>query len=265
MLYGEFWFITQKGSPIMTQYDSLADAYSNGFRFSHTQNRAPYETLLQVVGLPFQPTAEILDLACGDGALTRMLAHGWPKSVIGVDESEKMLAVARKRRQPNDPISYIPADCSRPMSLLNSKTYDLVTAAFLLNYSSTIEMLRGCAANIAKHLKPGGRFVGLTGRCENPVFPLLPGASHWTEWVDEGFKPGSRIRIHLYDNFGRKICDFYYHWWPVEAYEDAFDRAELVGLTWTPVRINLVDREVTPNWADLEDCTSAIVISAKKP
>lgn len=99
----------------------------------------------------------VLDVACGEGFYTRQLRRLGAARVVGVDLSEGMIALARKQeaRQPLG-IDYQVGDAK---CLTLPATYDLVIAAYLLNYASTREELRAMGAGIAGCLKPGGRFV----------------------------------------------------------------------------------------------------------
>ena len=99
----------------------------------------------------------VLDLACGEGFHTRVLKQRGAGRVVGVDLSAAMIDLARQEesRQPLG-IEYIVQDAKK---LELRETFDLVFAAYLLNYaSSRSELLEMCQA-IARHLKPGGRFV----------------------------------------------------------------------------------------------------------
>src|SRR4051794_8494573 len=74
-------------------YDLLAP------KFDHTPFRTPDEVLESVAGVLARlgPVADGLDLCCGTGAGTQVLARVCRQSVTGVDFSSGMLAVARER------------------------------------------------------------------------------------------------------------------------------------------------------------------------
>ncbi|MEN3359501.1 MAG: trans-aconitate 2-methyltransferase [Mycobacteriales bacterium] len=70
------------------QYDVYADERSRPF----------YELLARV---PVQRPRQVVDLGCGNGALTAALAERWPEAaVLGVDSSAEMLAEAAGRELP---------------------------------------------------------------------------------------------------------------------------------------------------------------------
>ena len=65
-------------------------------RFADQRNR-PFHEL--VARIDATAPANVVDLGCGDGALTATLAERWPTaSVVGVDSSEEMLASAASRK-----------------------------------------------------------------------------------------------------------------------------------------------------------------------
>jgi trans-aconitate 2-methyltransferase len=72
-------------------------------RFAEERSR-PFHELVGRVGAA--DPARVVDLGCGDGALTSALAARWPRaSVLGVDSSESMLADAAARK--SDRLSFV--------------------------------------------------------------------------------------------------------------------------------------------------------------
>ncbi len=70
---------------------------------------------------------DVLDVACGTGDLTAMLAAWGPRQIVGADFCPEMLALARKKF-PHLRIEWLPADA---MSLpFAPESFDVVTIAF---------------------------------------------------------------------------------------------------------------------------------------
>jgi ubiquinone/menaquinone biosynthesis C-methylase UbiE len=112
-------------------------------------------TLFKLLGEPAGKS--VLDLACGEGFHTRVLRQKGAARVVGVDISAAMIGLAREA-EAHAPlgIEYIVADVKE---LALGETFDVVFAAYLLNYAQTErELLQMCQA-IAGHLRPGGRFI----------------------------------------------------------------------------------------------------------
>jgi SAM-dependent methyltransferase len=98
-----------------------------------------------------QPGESILDLGCGDGALTVKILEAGAK-VTGVDASESMIAAARARG--------VSAHVANGEALEFGPEFDAVFSNAALHW-----MLDGSAvaAGVHRALKPGGRFVGEMG------------------------------------------------------------------------------------------------------
>jgi len=98
-----------------------------------------------------KPGERILDLGCGDGALTEKLAAGGAR-VVGVDASPEMIAIATGRG--------LDARVVAGEDLRFDAEFDAVFSNAALHW-----MLkpREVAANVLLALKPGGRFVGEFG------------------------------------------------------------------------------------------------------
>ena len=93
----------------------------------------------------------ILDLGCGDGALTAKLA-AIGVEVTGIDHSESMVEAARK----------LGLDIQRAdMHDFNlQRHFDAVFTNAVLHWTRDIDAVAAC---VTRHLKPGARFVGEFG------------------------------------------------------------------------------------------------------
>ena len=155
--------------------------------------------------LPEVDGRRVLDLGCGAGQLARYLATTGAAEVVGIDVSERMLALARAEwdhprvtycRGAVEEVTFPPA------------RFDLVVSSLVLHY---VDDYRGLVVRIAEWLAPGGFLVYST---EHPIFTArLPGdgwvlddAGRRTRWgldryADEGareetwFIPGVR-KVH---------------------------------------------------------------------
>jgi len=91
--------------------------------------------------------------------------------VVGVDLSPGMIELAR-REEERAPlgIDYLVHDVKQ---LALDETFDIVVAAYLLNYAQTAAELVEMGAAIRRHLKPGGRFVTVNNNPRHDVEVLL--------------------------------------------------------------------------------------------
>ncbi len=99
-----------------------------------------------------RPGVSVLDLACGTGAVTSHLADAGA-TVVGLDSSAKMIAVA-KERVPN--ATFVVGDM-RDFNL--GQRFDLVICAFnSLQHMLTGQAFRAALKQVKRHLAPDGVF-----------------------------------------------------------------------------------------------------------
>lgn len=151
-----------------TDYNLIAEEYKRA-KLQPWRTHIESFTLFNLVGDP--AGRSVLDLACGEGFHTRVLRQKGAARVVGVDISAAMIELAREAeaRAPLG-IEYVVGDVKE---LALDETFDVVFAAYLLNYAQTERELRQMCKAIARHLKPGGRFVTInnnpdyTGRSDS--------------------------------------------------------------------------------------------------
>jgi SAM-dependent methyltransferase len=97
----------------------------------------------------------ILDLGCGEGYNTRILAERGAK-VVGIDASKEMIKLARAKEE-EEPlgIEYHVADAAR-LSMLEDGSFDIVVAFMSL---MDIKDLEGAMREVGRVLKRDGRFL----------------------------------------------------------------------------------------------------------
>jgi toxoflavin synthase len=119
----------------------------------HIERYSLCELLGDISGL------SLLDLACGEGHYTRLLRVLGASPVVGVDISSKMIELAEttERDRPLG-IEYLVADAQ---TLRFPEPFDVVMAAYLLNYARSKEELLAMCKAISRNLRPGGRFVAI--------------------------------------------------------------------------------------------------------
>jgi len=141
---------------MLTDYNAIAAQYRRSKQVAWRYYIEQYSLCKlagEVVGL------SVLDLACGEGFYTRVFKERGASRVVGVDISTKMinLAVLAEEGEPLG-IEYLVGDAR---SVHFASTFDLVAAAYLLNYARSEQELLSMAKTIHQSLKPGGRFVAV--------------------------------------------------------------------------------------------------------
>ncbi len=139
-----------------TQYDAIAEQYQRSKQVIW-RHRIEQYSLFQLAG--DLAGKSVLELACGEGHYTRLIKALGASRVVGVDVSRKMieLAEAAERERPQG-IEYVLADAR---DIHFDPPFDVVVAAYLLNYARTEDELRAMCRAIGRSLKPGGRFVSV--------------------------------------------------------------------------------------------------------
>lgn len=140
----------------------------------------------------------ILDLGGGTGLRARQLMDAGAAAVDVVDLSPEMMNIGKELEaaQGRDGINWYEADVSKPLSHLPLGSYDIVMANWIFDHAASVEDLEGMWRNIAAHLKPGGRFVGV--RCADPECPALAGGKYGSKYSDvEEIPGGIKARVTL--------------------------------------------------------------------
>ncbi|HJX43124.1 MAG TPA: trans-aconitate 2-methyltransferase [Geodermatophilus sp.] len=137
----------------------------------------PFADLLARVDVP-DPRV-VVDLGCGEGALTASLAARWPGArVTGVDSSPEMLAAAG-RHAVDGRVGFVLGDVRewRP-----DGPVDVVVSHAVLHW---VPGHLGLLARWAGHLTPGGRLaVQVPGNHRAPTHRLLAGLCTSPRWAD---------------------------------------------------------------------------------
>jgi len=98
---------------------------------------------------------KVLDLACGEGYNTRILARKGAV-VIGVDFSEKLIEIAREKEREERLGIICYASDAATMGMLSSNDFDLVTCFMALQ---DIEHCEKAISEVARVLRDDGRFI----------------------------------------------------------------------------------------------------------
>ena len=114
------------------------------------------------------PGATVLDLACGPGNTTRQLSAGIDgASVVGLDLSVPMLTEAVRATPESSPIGFARVDAhTLPIGDATVDVAHCAAALYLFGDPAAV------IGEVARVLRPGGRFIGMT--LVAPLQPLQP-------------------------------------------------------------------------------------------
>jgi demethylmenaquinone methyltransferase/2-methoxy-6-polyprenyl-1,4-benzoquinol methylase len=162
--------VEQMFDTISTNYDGLNRVISFGIDVKWRQ---------KVVKMVSATNPEsVLDIATGTGDLAISLAKTGAKRIVGLDLSEGMLAVGRKKIKEEGLTGKIEMTQGDSEALpFENDTFDAITVAFGVR---NFENLEKGLAEILRVLKPGGRFVILETSVPTK-FPFKQGYYFYTK------------------------------------------------------------------------------------
>src|SRR5215470_59039 len=135
----------------------------------------------------------VLDAGCGEGYLSRILAHRGA-SVTGIDISPRLIEIAYAKH-PEGTITYQVANLSQPLPAYKQH-FDLVVSHLVLN---DVYDYQGFLSTLRAVTKPGGRLVL---SMNNPYSYVV--RSHVTDYFDTGRAfpyrglTASGVKVHFY-------------------------------------------------------------------
>ena len=197
-------------APLGPSYDRYASLLSFGQdprwrRFLVSQTEAGAES-------------RVLDVATGTGAVALELVRQHGCRVVGVDQSEEMLAEAHRRANGNVELVEASAD-SLPFA---DGEFDALTFTYLLRYvADPAATLR----ELARVVRPGGTIAGLEFGVPPPLWRLP-----WELYVRAGLPAAGAVIgggwREVGSFLGPSIRDFYARW-PLPRLEEAWRAARI--------------------------------------
>jgi len=206
----------------------------------------------------------VLDLACGDGRYTRLLKKYGAQTVVGVDISDALVAMGKKREETEQlGITYYAQD----VATLNSVPlgpFDLCVAVYLLHYAENHIALSSMIKRIFDNLKSGGRFVGIVcntqGLQDDPEGMKKWGSVGITYTPAPGSKDGDPMGLNI---FGMNFTIYY---WLPQTYVESFKKAGFENVKIVPKVAEHIRNHGGGNWLDNVSQTPwYMVIEAFKP
>ncbi len=203
----------------------------------------------------------VIDFACGEGYYTRLLKTLGALSVLGVDLSPQMIALARAQEQQCPlGIEYSTCDASRMMSM---GSFDIATAVFLFNYADSVNTLNAMMNNVALNLKSGGQLVSVV---PNPEF--VNGRrdtiqyGYFLEEIDR-FVSGIRSKMTF---VGEVPFSIEFTQWDRNTYEAALTQAGFRDICWTSfvVTDDGAQKFGADFWKATLENPKSVILSAKK-
>jgi demethylmenaquinone methyltransferase / 2-methoxy-6-polyprenyl-1,4-benzoquinol methylase len=208
-------------APLAATYDRYARLLSLG--------QDPRWRRFLVSRIDAQPEDRILDVASGTGAVARELRRRFGCSVVALDQSAEMLAVARARGDEGIEVVQGRAE-TLPFA---DASFDGLTFTYLLRYVDDPE---ATVKELARVVRPGGR----VGMLEFYVPPNALARAAWEFYVrallpllGRALSPGWREVGRF---LGPSIRDFWAQW-PLERLRDAWEEAGIEHVAARPLSL----------------------------
>jgi ubiquinone/menaquinone biosynthesis C-methylase UbiE len=214
-----------------THYDTIAEQYKRA-KLNPWRHHIEQYSLLSLLGDVKKKS--VLDLACGDGHYTRIVKALGAARAAGVDISEKMIELAKtSERESSLDIEYVRADAR---SVQFPEPFDLVLAAYLLNYARTPEELLAMCLAIARNLKPGGRFVTVNNNpLQRPETFQATRKYGFIKSADGEIDNGTPLRYTIFLEDETFQFDNYHL--DIGIHEWALRQAGFIAIKWHPLRL----------------------------
>lgn len=206
----------------------------------------------------------VVDVACGDGYFTRRLRQAGATEVVGFDNSERMIELARAQ-EAAAPLG-IQYQLEDARTIVPQRDFDLAVSAWLLVYARDRQELASMCRGLACRVRPGGRFVTLT---TNPgVYSFEPRP----DYRKYGFEIA--LADHAYEgapiqwtiDLGDSSMEIENYYLPISAYESAFLEAGFRDFAVRPLELepNPQGTDDRAYWADFLKNPIAILIECVK-
>jgi SAM-dependent methyltransferase len=145
----------------MTDFDQIPN-YANYIKDDPFRRGLHYPVVEEALG--DLNSKRILDIGCGDGLFSRLLAQRGA-SVVGYDRAPRRIAEARAGEDaPQVDATFVVAT---PHTFLHDGTFDAATSVMVLQLAASPEELAAFFRSASRHLKPGGKFISVV---LNPLF-----------------------------------------------------------------------------------------------
>ena len=245
----------------MPDYDANTDAYLHWSEEDSLYRSIEQTTFFDVLDSVRDLT--ILELACGEGRLSRMLIERGARSLLATDISEEMIKRANAENTLSEggrvhpPLDYCVLDATDEQFTLD-KPVDLVASMYLFHYADSEESLARMGRLIGRNLKPGGRFVAYTA---SPDYDFTREDPRLKEQFGFVIHPIDPPRYQLV--FGKLAVSIWQ--WSRQAHERALTRAGLTNVQWHPLYMPDDQRELARTVQWYLDNPSCTVVSAEKP
>lgn len=216
------------------QYDTLGERYAESRTTAAFSAADTYTLHGALDALGGVRGLDALDLACGYGYNTRLLARGGARRTVGVDASEEMIRLAREHDAEQDRpapgnIEYHVADAA---GLPDLGPFDLATAVYPFNHTPDRASLHAMFRSVRSSLRAGGRLLAIVPNAG--AFPRVDWSPYGVRILDRvptGDAP--LLKAHFLVD---PPLPFEFHEWAHSELAEAAVEAGFSTIGWQPNR-----------------------------
>jgi len=205
----------------MTDYDQLTN-YTNYIEDDPFRRGLHFPAVEEVLGDPNKK--RILDIGCGDGLFSRLLAERGA-AIVGYDRSARQIAQAQARvSAPGVDVTFVVAT---PQTFTDEGTFDAAMSVMVLQFATSPEDLAAFFRSASRHLGPGGQFISVV---INPLFLAFGEDFVIRRWTR---LEGNKMRSDFLDRAsGRVEMTVEVHQYTSEEFERAAIRGGMKPAAW---------------------------------
>jgi cyclopropane fatty-acyl-phospholipid synthase-like methyltransferase len=226
----------------LKQYDKLSKEYASLAEVDPSKRFLQYPEALRLLG--DLEGKQILDIGCGNGTFTRMMARRGA-DVVGYDPSEGMVNEAiQEEKEENLGIKYFVAD--KPAVTQETK-FDKAVSVMVLLYAQSPDKLNEIFADAYKSLNDGGSFTSITF---NPDYQRLGQVAYNRRFNREG---DGKMAVEFIDQSGNTTFKAGFNDFSKEQIENAAQQAGFKEFHWEILHPNKEGQEQMPEfWQGME-------------
>lgn len=250
----------ESASKPIAEYDPIAESYAKLNAKRPLYQFAVYPSLFREANDIGGKDA--LDLACGEGIISRALKRMGARKVVGVDLSPKAVQLAQERERAAP--SGIEYRQGRVGVLGKIGDFDMVMGGFLLHYAKTYAQLYGMCADAYENLRPGGTFISVNS---NSLFPTGAHPKYENDIVTAmgELRDGTELQVS-FGSEGERV-EFKNYYWTRETYERALREVGFTDIEWLPITPTQegIAAQGPEFWEEFLEKPFFVIVRARKP
>lgn len=199
---------------IKIDWNSMAEAYE---LFNNSEDSYSFNIEWPCIKklLPELSGKTAVDLGCGTGIFTFLLEGYAPEKIVGIDLSEEMLKIAKKKADNTESkASFIAYDASKCADVIDSPV-DFIFSSTMSHYIMNIKEL---FKNVAESLKTGGECIfSIIHPLYSAMYPVehgntFPSDDEWTiRYLDKSTRAYIQPWLEYNDDYENHLSKSYHH------------------------------------------------------